>query len=382
MICLKRFRKEGQRYLFEGIFSIELPTFMAMTDSSYTVLGVMSGTSLDGIDLAIANYHRSDKGFWSCDFVYAKTEPYSRDWKQRLSKGHLLAPTELEALDKDYTDHLGKVIANFIRSHTDQAIDLVASHGHTILHQPENGFTLQIGNLPAIRALVGLPVVCNFRVQDVDLGGQGAPLVPIGDRLLFGMYDSCLNLGGFGNCSFEEDGKRIAFDICPVNIVLNPLAEQLGKEYDDGGQLARSGTLIPRLLAQLNALTFYSSPPPKSLGLEWVMEHVWPILKSFQAVPAADLLRTFVEHIAIQLAAQLPQGRCLVTGGGAYNRFLIERLKDLTTVAIDVPDSWLVDNKEALIFGLLGVLRLRDEVNCLSSVTGASRDHSSGVVYP
>ena len=381
MCYLKRFRKKVQRYLFEGIFSIKPPIFNPMDKGSYKVLGVMSGTSLDGIDLAIADYRCSERGVWSCDFVYATTEPYDSQWKERLKNGHLLQSAELEALDKDYTGHLGVVIHRFIRSHTDQQIDFVASHGHTILHQPEIGLTLQIGNRPELRELVGLPVVCDFRVQDVQLGGQGAPLVPIGDRLLFGFYDSCLNLGGFANCSFEQQNQRIAFDICPVNIVLNALAERLGYEYDKGGALARSGAQIPELLDRLDGLPFYQAPAPKSLGLEWVIENVHPILSDYPQAKTEDLLCTFTEHIARQLGEQLPKGRCLVSGGGAYNEYLIERLKVHSQARIEVPGDWLIDNKEALVFGLLGALRWRGEVNCLSSVTGASRDHSSGVIF-
>lgn len=342
----------------------------------------MSGTSLDGIDLAIADYSCSAYGNWSCDFIYATTEPYPSHWKERLQGGHLLGSSDLQELDRDYTSYLGGVIAHFIASHQDQTLDLVCSHGHTILHQPDKGITLQIGNRPEIRDLLGLPVVCDFRVQDVQLGGQGAPLVPIGDRLLFGMYESCLNLGGFANCSFEQGGVRLAFDICPVNIVLNRLAEKEGRAFDPGGEIARTGSIDRDLLQELNSLPYYKSQPPKSLGLEWVIQQIDPILDSFKNASNKDILRTFTEHIAVQIASQLPAGQCLVTGGGANNSFLIERLSELASARIKVPDSWLIDNKEALVFGLLGILKLRDEVNCLCSVTGASEDHSSGVLYP
>lgn len=353
-----------------------------MCKSSYKVLGVMSGTSLDGIDLSIADYRCSSSGHWSCDFVYATTEPYSSYWKRRLEGGHALGSADLQKLDQDYTRYLGGEIARVVARHKDQTLDLVCSHGHTILHQPEQGVTLQIGNRPELRELVGLPVVCDFRVQDVRLGGQGAPLVPIGDRLLFGMYESCLNIGGFANCSFEQGEVRTAFDICPVNIVLNRLAEKEGRPYDSEGAIARTGSIDHDLLQQLNSLLYYASQPPKSLGLEWVIQQIDPILDRFNKVSNKNLLRTFTEHIAVQIASQLPEGQCLVTGGGANNLFLIERLSKLSDARINVPESWLVDNKEALIFGLLGVLKHRGEVNCLSSVTGASKDHSSGVVYP
>ncbi|NNK87204.1 MAG: anhydro-N-acetylmuramic acid kinase, partial [Flavobacteriaceae bacterium] len=262
-------------------------------------------------------------------------------------------------------------------------IDAICSHGHTIFHQPEQGITLQIGNLPKIAELFNCRVVCDFRTQDVKLGGQGAPLVPIGDRLLFGDHDICLNLGGFSNVSFERDNKRIAFDICPVNSILNKLARQMNLAYDDRGRIARMGSVHKDMLNDLNGLEFYSIPPPKSLGMEWVEQHLVPIIQKYDC-SIEDKLRTFVEHIATQIAAQLnPLNKrdILVTGGGAYNQFLLERIKACNSADIVLPSNDLIDFKEALIFGFLGVLRLRNESNCLSSVTGAQKDHSSGLIY-
>ena len=262
------------------------------------------------------------------------------------------------------------------------AIDAVCSHGHTILHQPHNGFTLQIGNLPLLHDLLPYTIVCDFRVQDVALGGQGAPLVPIGDELLFSEYDYCLNLGGFSNISFHENGIRKAFDISPVNTVLNYYANAMGLPYDDGGTIAKTGTIHPELLAQLNGLAYYKKAYPKSLGMEFVNDTIFPLLHSF-ALPAAAILRTFVEHIAFQIAAVCkPNTKLLITGGGAYHTFLIDRLTHhLPSVQISIPDDKTIQFKEALIFALLGVLRLRNEVNVLASVTGAQRDHSSGQIY-
>ena len=229
--------------------------------------------------------------------------------------------------------------------------------------------------------MLGKTVVCDFRVQDVELGGQGAPLVPIGDRLLFSEYDYCLNLGGFANCSYEKNGQRIAFDICPVNIVLNKYAEKLGKDFDENGKFAESGIVDENLLHQLDSLKFYSGKPPKSLGLEWVKENIFPLLEASK-ISSEDVLRTFTEHIAVQLAKQFSdRASVLITGGGAYNSFLIERFKNLSAIEVVVPSKEIVEYKEALIFGLLGVLKLRDEVNCLASVTGASKDHSSGKIF-
>lgn len=342
----------------------------------------MSGTSLDGIDLAHCVFSISEEYHWSYTIEVAQTIAYPALWKTRLQEAVYFSESRLQTLNTEYTNYLGKVISTFIENNGLENLDVICSHGHTILHRPDKGITLQIGNLPLLAEWVNTPIVCDFRVQDVTLGGQGAPLVPIGDRLLFRNYDYCLNLGGFANCSFETEGKRIAYDICPVNIVLNRYAELLGLPYDDGGQIAASGTLDTILLDTLNALSFYDQAPPKSLGLEWVQQHIFPLLDA-STISEADKLRTFTEHIAVQLSRQFTEGsRVLVTGGGAYNSYLLERVQSFKEVHLIVPEATLVEFKEALVFGLLGLLKLRDEVNCLASVTGARMDHSSGVVYP
>src|SRR5690554_5203234 len=348
--------------------------------SSYHIVGVMSGTSLDGIDLCEIDFEFV-QGKWKFEIKKCETVPYSPFWKKELQQAVHFSKEQLERLNFKYTEKLSDDISGFIRKNHIREIDAVCSHGHTVLHQPEKGLTYQIWNLPRISKSLGLKVVCNFRIQDVKLGGQGAPLVPIGDRLLFPEYDYCLNLGGFANISSEIHGNRIAYDICPVNIVLNHYAEKLGKDFDEDGNLAKMGELNSALLQSLNGLPFYTEKPPKSLGLEWVNEHIFPLLDSFN-ISSEDILRTFTEHIAIQLAVQFPENASvLITGGGAYNSFLIERLKDLVSVEITIPSPEIVEFKEALIFGLLGVLKLRGEINCLSSVTGASIDHSSGEIY-
>src|SRR5690606_24997608 len=340
----------------------------------------MSGTSLDGIDLAEIIYNFSESK-WNFEIITAETVPYSSFWKDELREAINYSEEKLERLDFKYTEKLSEEILKFIKKHNILEIDAVCSHGHTILHQPEKGFTYQIGNLPKISKMLGQTVVCDFRVQDVELGGQGAPLVPIGDRLLFPEYDYCLNLGGFANCSFEKNGERIAFDICPVNIVLNNYAEKLGHNFDEGGKLAASGKVNEALLVKLNTLPFYNKKPPKSLGLEWVKEQIFPLLDA-SGISSEDILRTFTEHIAVQLAKQFRENASvLISGGGAYNSFLIERLNKIAQVETTIPFREIVEFKEALIFGLLGVLKLRDEVNCLASVTGAERDHASGKIF-
>ncbi len=353
-----------------------------MVKANYNVIGVMSGTSLDGIDLAQLFFSIKDN-HWEFEILATQTVPYTQEWINQLKNAVGFSDAQLQDLNRDYTQLLGKTIAKFISKNQIQNLDAVCSHGHTILHQPQNGLTLQIGNLPEIAKLVGQTVVCDFRVADVQLGGQGAPLVPIGDRILFADYDYCLNLGGFSNVSFEHDGKRIAFDISPVNTVLNFYANRLGFDYDDRGSIAQSGKINNVLLTQLNALDFYQKTFPKSLGFEFVKQTVLPLVEQFDIV-IEDKMRTFCEHIAQQTARALPEKNksMLVTGGGAYNDFLIDRIQHyLPQMRIVIPDAELLEFKEALIFGLLGVLKLRGEINVLSSVTGAKHDHSSGKIY-
>lgn len=341
----------------------------------------MSGTSLDGLDLAHCTFTYQDG--WSFGIHEAETSSYPPEWGAKLKNLVQLAPAELTDLDACYTEFLAGAISQFINKHHLGHLDAICSHGHTALHQPDQGLTYQIGNLPKLASLLNQTVVCDFRVDDVALGGQGAPLVPIGDQLLFGQYEYCLNLGGFANISFDKKGRRVAYDICPVNIVLNHYVATLGHAYDDGGKLAATGKVNNLLLDRLNALDYYAAKAPKSLGLEWVKLEVFPLIDSF-GLSINDVLSTFVAHISNQIAKALNLGTAqsvLVTGGGAFNTFLMQSLSKRTEATIVVPDKSLIEYKEALIFSLLGVLRLRNETNCLSSVTGALRDHSSGKIY-
>jgi anhydro-N-acetylmuramic acid kinase len=338
----------------------------------------MSGTSLDGVDLAHVSLVR-DTG-WSFQIHHAEGIPYSSEWREKLQTAIHLDKKGLVQLNEEYTQFLGNLIRDFITDNIDQPLLAVCSHGHTILHEPDKGKTLQIGNLPKIAAISGQRVVCDFRTQDVAMGGQGAPLVPIGDRLLFSEYDYCLNLGGFSNVSHEKNGGRIAYDICPVNVVFNSHARKLGKEYDENGAFAKAGKIQSPQLQQLNALAYYNQPAPKSLGVEWVEKNVMPILN--QITNPKDALATFTEHAAQQISGQFEAGKSvLVTGGGAFNAHLINRIKYHCDCKFIIPDNQVVEYKEALIFAMLGVLRLRNEVNCLASVTGASQDHSCGQVF-
>jgi len=356
---------------------------MTNTSTYYSVIGLMSGTSLDGVDIAFCRFSIAENTWWY-EIVQGETIPYSTFWKETLLSLEKTDALTFQQTQMDYGTYLGKLAADFIKKYNLKP-DFVCSHGHTIFHQPEKKLTVQIGAGSAIAAECSLPVICDFRSLDVALGGQGAPLVPIGDKLLFSEFDFCLNLGGFANVSYEYKKDRIAYDICPVNIVMNAVCQALGKEYDKGGEIARYGVLNKAMLLELNELSFYKLPvdSPKSLGKEWVLHTINPILKKHNLSEAA-ILRTFCEHVAIQIANVLntkPKGNLLVTGGGAYNTFLMEIIKTHVIHPLTIPDEKTIEFKEALVFAFLGVLRMRNEVNCLKSVTGAKHDNTGGAIY-
>lgn len=361
----------------------------------------MSGTSLDGLDLAWCRFVQRESG-WSFKILAGETIGYSRIWEERLRLAPTLPGRELIRLHQDYGNYLGITTLNFIEKHNIPKDSIIASHGHTIFHVPAEGYTFQAGSGASIAAKTGMTVVCDFRTTDVALGGQGAPLVPIGDELLFPQFDFCLNLGGFANISFRQEGHRVAFDICPVNILLNRLvtearvpnemfmegshSERQFLAFDPEGSIAAKGSLNLELLKKLNGLDFYTLTGPRSLGLEWVESQVIPVVDSFK-ISLEDKLRTFCEHIAIQISSVIlsEKGKenVLITGGGALNQFLISLIGSKIhphTRAI-IPDAEVVHFKEALVFAFLGVLRVHGLLNTISGVTGSSRDHSSGAVY-
>jgi len=350
----------------------------------YSVIGLMSGTSLDGLDIAYCTF-KSNKGKWQYSIKCAETIKYSKEWFQKLKEAHHYGGEKLLQIHSEYGEFLGKKVLDFIRKNKLITIDLVSSHGHTVFHNPENGFTFQLGNGASLAATCGITSVCDFRILDVALKGQGAPLVPIGDRLLFPEYDFCLNLGGFSNISYEVKGNRIAFDICPVNTALNYLAETRGKAFDRGGAIAKSGRINKELLVKLNKLDYYQKKKSKSLGREWLQKYFLPVLNSSN-ISIEDKLATVTEHIAYQISQVIlsvdKKGKILITGGGAKNSFLILKLKEkLRGSQIIIPEQSLVDFKEALVFAFLGILRMEQKINTLCSVTGASKDSSGGVVF-
>lgn len=342
------------------------------------VVGLMSGTSLDGLDLCCASFDFD--GRWHYRIIKAGHVDYSTELRSRLATAQTMTAPDYARLHSDYGLYLGEQVKRFLERNGLHA-DLVASHGQTIFHQPAVRFTAQIGSGAAIAAVTGIDTVCDFRTTDVALGGQGAPLVPIGDAVLFGEYAYCLNLGGFSNISFAEGEKRLAFDISPVNYVLNHYAGQIGLAFDRDGLKARSGSVCALLLERLDGLPFYTQTGPKSLGREWVEAEVYPLIDSF-ALPVADVLATFVEHVARQIGRNLRSGRVLVTGGGARNVFLLERMRACAPqVQYVVPDPMTIDFKEALIFALLGALYVAGQPNCLATVTGAAYDNIGGCLY-
>lgn len=342
-------------------------------------IGLMSGTSLDGLDIC---YVRFDQTLYSFEILKAETFPYELEWKEKLKNSIHLSAEKLTKLDFDYGIYLGNSVRNFLEKYSIEKLDFIASHGHTVFHNPAKNYTLQIGKGQGIFAQTGIQTVFDFRSQDVVLGGQGAPLVPIGDKILFWNFDACLNLGGFSNISFRKNQNRIAFDISPFNILLNPLAEKLGKHYDENGNFARSGKLNFEFLEKLNELDYYQKFPPKSLGVEWCRKEIDPLLNEF-ADRIENLLASFTEHFAVQIAKVLNENsirNVLITGGGVYNEYFIEKLKSKTDCEIILPEESLIEFKEALIFAFMGMLRFENKINVLSSVTGAVSDHSSGII--
>jgi len=353
----------------------------------YDVIGVMSGTSGDGLDLAACTFIKENSS-WSFEIKKSKTVPFPLRIGNLLSSAFQLSALDLAKLDVDFGSWVGDQIKSFGKElhFVPQA---VCAHGHTVFHQPKLGFSLQIGNGWALRERSGIPVINDFRMQDIQLGGQGAPLVPIGDQLLFSDIDFCINLGGISNISMEIGQKRIAFDISPFNLLLNHFAKKLGADYDKDGSWAAEGITDKDLFSKLNAIGFYSQKGAKSLGREDIEQDFLPLLESSILSPK-DILSTLVEHFSFQIAEVIKKyksterPKALLTGGGAYHRYFIDRLDHcLDSQWNKIPASKeLIEFKEALIFGFLGVLRLRGEANCLASVTGAKSDSCGGTYYP
>ncbi len=342
----------------------------------------MSGTSLDGLDLAFCEFEQVDEGFLF-KIIGAKTVAYTLLWKKHLSEAKDLKAEAYFELHAAYGRFLAEEISTFIIA-SGLKPEAIASHGHTIFHRPELGFSSQLGCGATIAAKTGLTTVCDFRSLDTALGGQAAPLVPIGDKYLFGNYEACLNIGGIANISVDDtNGNRVAYDVCVANMLLNYLAEKNGQAYDKGGELARTGNINEGLLSKLNGLSYYSQSGAKSIGREWFEKEIIPIIENSK-LNNNDLLATSTEHVAMIIAKEIDQLNCkqvLLSGGGAFNTFLIEKLKSKTKAELVIPNESIINFKEALIFAFLGYLRLSGQTNTLQSVTGSSHNSCGGAVY-
>ena len=369
----------------------------------YLLTGLMSGTSLDGIDLASCRFAMTEEG-WTFSVMAAETLPYPAQWREKLREAYKMGGADLVKLHVDYGRLLGANIRSFHEKYRLPEGMVAVSHGHTVFHRPEQGYSFQLGHGAAIAAASACTVVCDLRSMDVALGGQGAPLVPLGDKHLFAPYDACLNLGGFANISYDAHGRRMAFDICPLNYVSNhlvqdahlpgtPFADRHRADnadgvaaYDPAGNIGRRGQIHGELLDKLNKLAFYRAEGPKSLGREWVDTHIWPLLQRFE-LPLQERLRTWYEHAAIQLSAVIRRAsvkKVLVTGGGVHNTFLMECIQRHLPAGTEVvvPDREVIEFKEAIVFAFLGLLCLQGQNNCLASATGARQDSIGGSIHP
>ncbi|ASV28885.1 anhydro-N-acetylmuramic acid kinase [Maribacter cobaltidurans] len=352
----------------------------------YKVVGMMSGTSLDGLDLAYCHFWKK-KDQWQFEIKASESISYAPKMQSDLKDAIHLSAEKLLQLHNEYGNWLGERAKDFIQEQNLE-VNFIASHGHTSHHRPELGLTFQLGSGQHLANASEHTIICDFRSNDLALGGQGAPLVPIGDRLLFSEYDFCLNLGGISNISFELKGRRIAYDIGLANMILNYITRKIDLDYDENGTLARSGTINPMMLKKLNGLSYYLLPHPKSIGYEWFLEKVVPIVNETKD-STENLLHTAIHHICEKIAQQVALNtnktnqKLFVTGGGALNAFLIETLEQKldSKIEVVVPDKILIEFKEALVFAFMGVLRSEKEINVLKTVTGAKRDSSSGVIF-
>ena len=346
----------------------------------YKVIGLMSGSSFDGLDIALCHFSLTNS-HWEFWIENAGTIAYSTEWVKTLKSAEN-PDSNFKEISKSYGRYIGEEVNEFILTHSIEEVDFIASHGHTLFHEPSKKITVQAGEGAVIFQETQIPTISNFREQDVILGGQGAPLVPIGDLYLFSGYNVCVNLGGFANVSLKLNNSIKAWDICPVNYVLNKLTQEIGFNYDNNGDIAASNEVNAQLLNKLNDLYYYKTSPPKSLAREWVFAEIWPILNN-STCSIEQKIATITEHSAIQIARSIPNNStALFTGGGTFNSYLMSRIAFHNPfIEITIPNNKIIEFKEALIFAFLGTLRMRGEINILASVTGATKDHSSGDIF-
>ena len=346
---------------------------------SLKIIGLMSGTSLDGLDICYVDF-KYNNGKWEYEILCAEDEAYPDDVKHKLATAQSMTAYDYALFNSDYGIYLGERVKAFMDK-TGTKPHFIASHGSTVFHQPAIRFTAQIGSGAGIAAETGVDTICDFRTTDVALFGQGAPLVPVGDRNLFSDFDYCLNLGGFSNISSESGDSRIAYDISPVNYVINKYMREVGEEFDRDGEVASKGKVSAELLDQLNNLPFYTMKGPKSLGREWVESDVFPLMDKY-SLSLEDKLRTFYEHVAMQISKHIKGGKVLLTGGGALNKFLVERMQACAPQCeYVIPSTQTINFKEALIFAFLGALFVANQPNCMNTVTGAKYNCIGGALY-
>jgi anhydro-N-acetylmuramic acid kinase len=355
---------------------------------TYKVIGQMSGSSMDGVDLSYCEFTNNGEA-WEFKIKYSETIPYDEKWRVRLSQLRKQPTLIYVKTDVYYGHYLGLLINDFIKKHQLNP-DFIATHGHTVFHYPEERITAQVGDGATISAITGLPVINDFRRADMAKGGQGAPLVTIGDEKLFGKFDYCINLGGFANISGNDlSGKRVAFDICPCNIPLNRIARDLGQKFDKDGKIAETGKINYDLLNILNNLEYYSKTAPKSLNRDWINQDFWPEVRDYENIEHNERMKTIVDHIAYQIAKSIDtltgnnglNKKVLLTGGSAYNGVLVDHIKTHSEADFEIPDTQIIDYKEALIFAFLGVLRIQNKTNINSQTTGANADSISGGLH-
>lgn len=354
-----------------------------LAENKLRVIGLMSGTSLDGLDICFVEFGKYQERY-VFNLLATETVSYSTNWENRLKGAMQLTEAELSQLDIEYGILLANCVNEFIKRFELQGkVELIASHGHTVYHQPQKGITLQIGSGKEVQRITGINVINDFRILDVKLGGQGAPLVPVGDHYLFSEYDACLNLGGFSNISYVEAGERIAFDISPCNLPINFLTKKFfDRAFDQNGELAGRGNPIPDLINKLNALPYYLTPRPKSLGAEWLNTAFMPIVEEFLEFPPEDLIHSVTSHVGLMIGGTIEGSglkRVLTTGGGAYNRFLTDKIRERSKAEIIVPSGEIIEFKEALIFAFLGYLNVNNSINTFKSVTGARENSMGGI---
>ncbi len=358
----------------------------------YRVIGIMSGSSLDGLDIAFAELDESG-GKWSYELKASKCIPYSTDLQKKLENASRASAYNYLLLHTSFGKYIGEQVNHFIEKYDlHHQVQLIASHGHTVFHAPQMNMTAQLGDGAAIAAVTEINVVSDLRSMDVAFGGQGAPIVPVGEKLLFPDFDFFLNIGGIANVSWKAAEGYTAFDVCAANRVLNMLAQMIGQPFDDDGKMAASGKINTPLLNRLNSISYYTQPFPKSLANTFGTDEIFPLVQS-SGVSLKDQLRTYIEHIAMQVGYALQtmisnetrqNAQLMVTGGGAFNKFLMERLQHVLqplSIIATVPDAMIVNYKEALIMALIGTLRWREEYNVLHSVTGATRSSIGGAVW-